>query len=596
MRKILIIIAGLCMATTVLASPAPMSRDEIINMAKSGVSYSYYWGHGSWRTDGTQHGSCSGSCPDCTHSGSYGADCSGFVAKVWQVPSPSPVSTNSHPYSTYNFRYESQHWSQVSRSDAVRGDAMVYRNSGNTGGHVMIYESGDPWGQAWTYEARGCSYGIVHNLRSIGSTYVAIRRDNISEAAAKGTLIGSVYVDIGGSDMSQRIPGATVSTAGANVTARDGDAIWSFELQPGDYTITASAPGFDSNTRTCSVSAGAESWCSVGLRESCLPDCNGRNCGADGCGGSCGACAGTETCSAAGLCVCQPDCAGLQCGSDPVCGTSCGQCAGGMECVSGQCQEPVCQPNCAGRQCGPDPVCGTSCGQCPGDMECVSGQCREPACQPDCSGLQCGPDPVCGESCGQCPAGQTCEAGGVCSASGCQPDCSGRSCGPDTLCGLSCGVCQVDLLCDDSGGCGAIDPSQGKLFGIVREYSAEADEPGQVIPQASLKLDNDLQTAADENGYWELAVLPGEYTLEAEAPGFVSGKAVCSVEAGSYFECQLTLKPDGKERGMDGDEIVVMGGCQTAGGRSALILPLLLLMMLFISHTRRTCGPCDRCP
>ncbi len=474
------------------------------------------------------------------------------MAKVWQVPSPSPVSTNSHPYSTYNFRYESQHWSQVSRSDAVRGDAMVYRNSGNTGGHVMIYESGDPWGQAWTYEARGCSSGIVHNLRSIGSTYVAIRRDSISEAPAKGTLIGSVFVNTGGDDMSLRIPGASVSVAGTNVTARDGDAIWSFELQPGDYTISASAAGFDSNTRTCSVSAGNTSWCSIGLREVCIPDCNGRNCGADGCGGSCGACAASEACSDAGVCICQPECAGLQCGPDPVCGQSCGQCQGEQGCVSGQCKETVCQPNCTGRQCGPDPVCG--------------------------------------QICGQCPEGQACEAGGVCSDSGCLPDCGGSSCGPDIRCGLSCGVCQVERLCDMSGGCQAIDSSQGKLFGVVREYSADANEPGPVIPMASLKLDNDLQAQADENGYWEMATQPGEYTVEAEAPGFAPGRAVCPVEAGSFFECKLTLKPDGQERNIDDDEIVVRGGCQTTSGRAGLLLPLFLLMML-VFRNRRTYGP-----
>ena len=39
---------------------------------------------GRWRADGTDHGSCSGSCPSCSHSGKYGADCSGLIAKAWQ--------------------------------------------------------------------------------------------------------------------------------------------------------------------------------------------------------------------------------------------------------------------------------------------------------------------------------------------------------------------------------------------------------------------------------------------------------------------------------------------------------------------------------
>jgi hypothetical protein len=165
------------------AAPSAMTRQGILDLAVSGVGYSYYWGQGSWRMDGTETGSCSGSCPSCSHSGSYGADCSGFVAKAWQVPGPSNVTTNSHPYSTSNFRWEENYWSQIPRGDALVGDAFVYRNSGNTSGHVVIYESGDPWGSSWVYEARGCSYGIVHRLKSIGSTYVAIRRNALSETA-----------------------------------------------------------------------------------------------------------------------------------------------------------------------------------------------------------------------------------------------------------------------------------------------------------------------------------------------------------------------------------------------------------------------------
>lgn len=40
----------------------------------------------------------------------------------------------------------------------------------------------------------------------------------------------------------------------------------------------------------------------VDARPTCVPACSGRECGSDGCGGSCGSCTGTETCSAAGQC------------------------------------------------------------------------------------------------------------------------------------------------------------------------------------------------------------------------------------------------------------------------------------------------------
>lgn len=156
----------------------PPEVSQIFSLARGAVGYSYYWGHGSWRTDGSEHGSCSGSCPSCSHTGRYGADCSGFVAKVWQIPSPSPVTTDLHPYSTYNFVNSTTRWSRVSR-DAIRpGDALTYNTNG--AGHIVLFESGsDPWGSVWTYEARGCATGIVHNLRTVGSTYITIRREGL---------------------------------------------------------------------------------------------------------------------------------------------------------------------------------------------------------------------------------------------------------------------------------------------------------------------------------------------------------------------------------------------------------------------------------
>ncbi|MFH1435452.1 MAG: hypothetical protein ABIJ56_07020 [Pseudomonadota bacterium] len=167
------------------AAPEPMSRDEIIALAASGVGYSYWWGSECWREDGTCPGSCSGSCPSCTHSAccsggcsEYGADCSGFATKVWQVPDPIALSAcHVFRYTTVEFRNNTTHWDQIARGDMEKGDAAVY-NSGS-GGHIVIYESGDPWGSIWAYEARGCSTGIVHNERSLSSSYIGIRRHNL---------------------------------------------------------------------------------------------------------------------------------------------------------------------------------------------------------------------------------------------------------------------------------------------------------------------------------------------------------------------------------------------------------------------------------
>ena len=159
-------------------TPTPSAgRAGAIERAKAGVGFSYWWGHGRWLASGptsSTKGSCSGSCPSCSHSGSYGADCSGFVGKVWQVGSSDSVSVDEHPYSTGSFVNDTSKWKTVSRSSLLKADALVYNNGSS--GHVVLYESGDGWGSMWLYECRGCSYGCVHNNRSLSSSYHGIRR------------------------------------------------------------------------------------------------------------------------------------------------------------------------------------------------------------------------------------------------------------------------------------------------------------------------------------------------------------------------------------------------------------------------------------
>ena len=79
--------------------------------------------------------------------------------------------------------------------------------------------------------------------------------------------------------------------------------------------------------------------------DGCSPNCQGLECGNDGCGGTCGSCtAGRPVCEE-GLCVpaCEPMCVGMECG-DNQCGGSCGECGGANHCVAGQC-EPLCPQN-----------------------------------------------------------------------------------------------------------------------------------------------------------------------------------------------------------------------------------------------------------
>lgn len=155
----------------------PTSPDNAFARAKAAVGFSYYWGGGAWQAVGatsSNKGSCSGSCPSCSHSGKYGADCSGLVAKAWQFGAEA-LETNSHPYSTSSFVNDSSgHWSTVSRASLKKGDALVY-NTGSAG-HIVLYEKGDGWGTPTVVECRGCAYGCVYDARSFSSTYHGIRR------------------------------------------------------------------------------------------------------------------------------------------------------------------------------------------------------------------------------------------------------------------------------------------------------------------------------------------------------------------------------------------------------------------------------------
>ena len=179
----------------------------------------------------------------------------------------------------------------------------------------------------------------------------------------------------------------------------------------------------------------------------CAPDCVGKKCGSDGCGGLCGA-GPNDGCSVEQVCFedacCSPNCTNppKQCGDDG-CGDFCGAgpeegCAEGQVCTN---SFGCCTPFCVGRECGDD-TCGASCGECqPGDK--CNDQFKCELCVSDCVDKDCGDD-GCGGSCGNCAPDQVCQVGGWC----CTPQCGLVECGSDG-CGSTCGDCEGSDICEN---------------------------------------------------------------------------------------------------------------------------------------------------
>ncbi len=93
---------------------------------------------------------------------------------------------------------------------------------------------------------------------------------------------------------------------------------------------------------------GSDKVCKAGNCEPlCQPDCVGKQCGDDGCGGSCGTCSDQNVCDGG---TCKPDCTPVNGGwTDWSCGACSVQCGGGTHTCNRSCTNPA--PSCGGTSC-----------------------------------------------------------------------------------------------------------------------------------------------------------------------------------------------------------------------------------------------------
>jgi hypothetical protein len=298
----------------------------------------------------------------------------------------------------------------------------------------------------------------------------------------------------------------------------------------------------------------------------CVPDCTGRECGDDGCGGACGMCVPGVPC-VAGKCECTPDCAVSECGPDG-CGGSCGVCALGCGCVDGLC-ECVCEPDCWGKECGDD-GCGGVCGTCLPGVPCIDALCSP--CKPKCAGKQCGPD-GCGGMCGECPNGGYCKIDGTC----CVPKCLGKQCGQDG-CGGQCGSCpppggdpnavwcndqtfQCEVPTTPDNGCKGIFECLNACSGMDQACQQACINDAPIDAQMQF---NEVIQCLDNSGYFNCAGNDDECYQEAFEPckevyyQCVHGDMTC----GEMYECIMSCPPTDQD---------CPNGCYSEGSVDALL-------------------------
>jgi hypothetical protein len=267
---------------------------------------------------------------------------------------------------------------------------------------------------------------------------------------------------------------------------------------------TDAAPGTDTTAET-DVAEQTDAAATTDASPTCEPNCLGRFCGPDGCGGSCGSC-GTPAkpvCNElSGQCeaTCVPQCTGKNCG-DNGCGGSCGDCTSGTTCSDlGTCvadawtcdKDWYATADACDCDCGaPDPDCDLPFmpvfGCDDGEVCSAAGICASKAPSGwTCDALAYAGQDYCNCGCGavdpDCAGGlpvQGCQsAGATCSATGtcveCVADCTDKECGNDG-CGGFCGSCLDDVKtsCNGSGKC--VDPCAGSVK-LVCETAACGDD------------------------------------------------------------------------------------------------------------------------
>jgi hypothetical protein len=172
-------------------------------------------------------------------------------------------------------------WDLSITADAGQSEALGARLAGAvvkvTGGPETTVPADGVWSldlAPGTYTLTASKAGYANATRQVTVTSGADAwasiglTPNTTTGNARGTVWDlSVTSDVGQSaELGARLSGAVVrANTGQEVTVPGGEALWTLELPPGSYTLTASLDGYVSATKDVTITLATDSWASIGL-------------------------------------------------------------------------------------------------------------------------------------------------------------------------------------------------------------------------------------------------------------------------------------------------------------------------------------------
>lgn len=147
------------LAISAHAYSASWTKAQCNDYSWTGIHERYVYGGSNW-------------IDNDTWDSNEGCDCSAYVNKCWAIPDYTATSTVAgHPYNTTTYYYYNCPYAvSKDRNNPQYLMTWVYQSeAGGPGNHMGLFHTNNGDGTWWMREAKGSSYGIVVNSRSLST-------------------------------------------------------------------------------------------------------------------------------------------------------------------------------------------------------------------------------------------------------------------------------------------------------------------------------------------------------------------------------------------------------------------------------------------